>query len=33
LRGRHPDIHDGPVLVLPKGWEPCWTYHEIGGER
>lgn len=33
LRGRHPDVHDGPVLVLPNGWEPCWTYHEIGGER
>ncbi len=32
LRQLHPRVNDGPVLVLPKGWEPCWTYSEIGGE-
>ncbi len=21
-----------PVLALPKGWEPCWTYVEIGAK-
>ncbi len=29
LRKEHPGAKRGPVLVLPKGWEPCWTYHEI----
>jgi Tol biopolymer transport system component len=29
LRGRHPDAKAGPVLVLPVGWEPCWTSTEI----
>ncbi len=24
-RAAHPDAHDGPVLTLPVGWEPCWT--------
>ncbi len=26
LRKRHPDAKDGPVLPLPVGWEPHWTY-------
>jgi len=26
LRKLHPRVKSGPVLVLPKGWEPCWTY-------
>ena len=33
LRRLHPKVNNGPVLVLPKGWEPCWTYSEIGATR
>jgi Tol biopolymer transport system component len=33
LRRLHPNVHNGPVLVLPRGWEPCWTYSEIEGIR
>ena len=29
LRALHPDAKSGPVLVLPVGWEPCWTFTEI----
>jgi Tol biopolymer transport system component len=29
LRKLHPDTRDGPVLDLPVGWEPHWTYTEI----
>jgi dipeptidyl aminopeptidase/acylaminoacyl peptidase len=29
LRKLHPQTIDGPVLGLPDGWEPHWTYHEI----
>jgi Tol biopolymer transport system component len=29
LRARHPNARSGPVLVLPNGWEPCWTFSEI----
>jgi Tol biopolymer transport system component len=25
LRMLHPQAKRGPVLVLPAGWEPCWT--------
>jgi Tol biopolymer transport system component len=28
LRKLHTDAKNGPVLVLPAGWEPCWTYAE-----
>ena len=28
LRALHPRVHDGPVLKLPVGWEPCWTFSE-----
>ena len=28
LRALHPDAGTGPVLELPKGWEPCWTFSE-----
>ena len=28
LRVRHPDARSGPVLTLPTGWEPCWTFSE-----
>ncbi len=31
LRARHPDARRGPVLTLPAGWEPCWTFSEIPG--
>jgi Tol biopolymer transport system component len=30
LRKVHPDTKDGPVLTLDVGWEPCWTYSEVG---
>jgi Tol biopolymer transport system component len=29
LRKLHPNARSGPVLTLAKGWEPCWTFHEI----
>jgi hypothetical protein len=29
LRKLHPDTKDGPVLQLPIGWEPHWTYAEV----
>jgi len=29
LRALHPRVNDGPVLTLPTGWEPCWTFSEI----
>lgn len=29
LRKLHPTARNGPVLSLPNGWEPCWTYREI----
>ena len=29
LRRLHPDARSGPVLVLPVGWEPCWTAAEL----
>jgi Tol biopolymer transport system component len=30
LRTVHPETKDGPVLTLDTGWEPCWTYAEVG---
>lgn len=34
LRKVHPDTKDGPVLPLnQQGWEPCWTYAEIGPSK
>lgn len=30
LRSLHPQTKDGPALELPSGWEPHWTYAEIG---
>jgi Tol biopolymer transport system component len=29
VRALHPEAKDGPILNLPSGWEPCWTYHKI----
>jgi len=29
LRSLHPNAHRNPVLELPIGWEPSWTYTEI----
>jgi len=29
-RSMYPDAKSGPVLKLPVGWEPCWTFFEIG---
>jgi len=26
LRALHPHTQNGPVLLLPTGWEPCWTF-------
>jgi Tol biopolymer transport system component len=31
LRAVHGATKDGPVLILPDGWEPHWTYAEIKG--
>lgn len=31
VRLLHPDAKDGPILVLPSGWEPCWTFSERPG--
>ena len=31
LRKLHPQAKAGPVLKLPAGWEPCWTYSEAPG--
>lgn len=28
LRALHPNTKSGPVLVLPAGWEPCWTFSD-----
>ncbi len=33
LRKLHPNSKDGPVLALGPGWEPYWTYAEIGGGK
>lgn len=30
LRKVHPETNDGPLLQLLPGWEPCWTYAELG---
>ncbi len=30
LRALHPNVKDGPVLELAKGWEPCWTFENVG---
>ncbi len=32
LRALHPSARNGPVLVLPKGWEPAWTYGDEPGK-
>ena len=29
FRALHPEAKDGPVLLLPAGWEPFWTEHEV----
>ena len=29
LRSLHPQARRRPVLALPVGWEPCWTFAEI----
>jgi hypothetical protein len=33
LRKLHPHTKDGPVLDLSFGWEPHWTYAQIGGKK
>jgi len=33
LRKIHPGTKDGPVLQTGWGWEPCWTYAEIGAKK
>jgi hypothetical protein len=33
LRALHPDTKDGPELRLPVGWEPHWTYADIGVQQ
>lgn len=29
-RSMYPNAKSGPALKLPVGWEPCWTFFEIG---
>ncbi len=33
LRKVHPDARDAVVLQLVQGWEPCWTYAEMGAPK
>jgi len=33
LRKVHPEAKDAFVLQLTEGWEPFWTYAEIGAEK
>ncbi len=33
LRKVHPEAKDAPVLQLVDGWEPHWTYAEIGAQK
>jgi hypothetical protein len=33
LRKVHPKAKEAPVLQLVDGWEPCWTYAEIGAQK
>jgi Tol biopolymer transport system component len=33
LRAVHPDARSGPVLILPTGWEPCWTGADLFGSE
>ena len=33
LRKLFPHTKDGPVLPLPEGWEPHWTYAEAPGKK
>jgi Tol biopolymer transport system component len=28
VRALHPEAKNGPILPLPTGWEPCWTFSE-----
>ena len=28
VRAPHPEAKNGPILTLPSGWKPCWTYNE-----
>lgn len=31
LRKLHPNTNDGPVLMIQNGWEPTWTFTDVGG--
>jgi Tol biopolymer transport system component len=33
LRQVHPEAKEAPVLQLVEGWEPYWTYAEIGVQK
>jgi len=30
LRSQHLNTKDGPVLKIGDGWEPHWTYADVG---
>lgn len=32
LRKAHPNANDAPILQLVDGWEPCWTYANVGAK-
>lgn len=33
LRKLHPKSKDGPILRIGDGWEPCWTYADVGAPK
>ena len=33
LRKKYPDTKDGPIQYLAQGWEPVWTYEQIGAKQ
>ncbi len=33
IRAKHPEAKEAPVLDLPNGWEPHWTYAEVVTEE
>jgi Tol biopolymer transport system component len=33
LRALHPEAKAGPLLILPAGWEPSWTFSESPAEK
>lgn len=32
LRKLHPEVKNGATLLIDTGWEPTWTYNEVGAK-